>query len=152
MSLLPSKEILKHLSDIIHADTQQHEFNIDLTVSEVHLITGSGSLDFGGSEFHAAESVPVKPEKENPDDDYGWWKLKKGTHRLLFNESLEEIPNGIALISPHSHAQQAGLITNSRIITASEDTDQLFMNIVVPEAGCRIKENARIASLIILEG
>ena len=152
MSLLQSDEVLKYLSNIIHKDTQQHERHIDLTVSEIHLLTGSGSLDFGGSEFKAAQSVPVSAEKRNSDDKYGWWQLKKGTYRAFFNESINEGQDYTAIVSPQIHTQEAGLVSNTYLIASGEAVGTLSLNFTVPETGCNIKENARFASLFLIEG
>lgn len=152
MSLLKSEELLKYISNLIHKDTQQHERHFDLTVSEIHLLTGAGSLDFRGSEFNANQSVPVNPEKMNSGDKYGWWKLKKGTYRAFFNESINEAQNFTAIISPHFHAREAGLISNTYLMASGEALGTLSMNFLVPEAGCNIKENARIATLFMIEG
>lgn len=152
MSLLRSDEVLKYLSNVIHKDTQQHEYHIDLTVSEIQLLTGPGSLDFGGSEFKAAQSVAINPEKKDPEDKYGWWQLKKGTYRAFFNESIsmDEDQDLTAIVSPHFHAQEAGLISNTYLMASGEAMGTLSMNFSVPETGCNIKENARIAALFLV--
>lgn len=151
MGFLSSKQSMDFISGIIHADTQRHADRIDLTVSKVHRITGAGTLDFGGSEFKPATSEKLNPEKQKPEDDYGWWKLGQGPYKITFNESLD-LPEGVfGIIVPHVHAREAGLIANS-IIFSSDDTEKsLFMNVTVSEAGCNIKENARIATIYLLE-
>lgn len=147
MKLLESEEILEQISDIIHEDTQLHDRHLDLTVAEVHRLTESGSLDFGGSEFTPAGTEPINPEKRNPNDDYGWWDLKIDTYKAVFNESIEIADNSIAIITPHSHAEKAGLIINTLFLTSKDDLNDLEMYFHVPVAGCKIKENARIATL-----
>lgn len=151
MSFLSSKELLKHVSNLIHEDTQRHRSHIDLTVAEVHKITGAGSLDFGGSEFKPATTEKITPEKQKPNADYGWWKLKQGPYKIIFNEKLKLDDNTSAVISPHQHAREAGLISDSYLVHSEENFENLSINITVSEAGCNIKENARIAALCILE-
>ncbi|MDR9418680.1 hypothetical protein [Gracilimonas sp.] len=151
MLLLKSDNILEHLSNLIHKDTQQNDSQIDLTVNEIHQITKAGSLDFGGSEFEPVQSVLLKPEKQNPEDDYGWWKLSKGTYRAFFNETLDNPKDITSLISLHDHAQDAGLISSTVMITEPGKVGRISMNFHVPEAGCNIKENARLAMLHMLK-
>lgn len=151
MSFLSSDKLLKRVSNIIHVDTQQHQSHIDLTVAEVHKINGAGSLDFGGSEFKPATTEKISPEKHKPNADYGWWKLKQGPYKIIFNEQLELDENATALISPHLHAREAGLISDSFLIHSEENLNKISINITVSEAGCNIKENARIATLRILK-
>lgn len=147
MKLLESDDILNLTGNIIHEDTQLHEQHVDLTVAEVHRLTGAGSLDFGGSEFTPAESEPIDPEKLNPNDSYGWWDLKIDTYKAVFNESIKVPENTVAIITPHIHAEKSGIIINTLYISAEDDLEDLSMYFHVPVAGCKIKENARIATL-----
>lgn len=147
MKLLPSDKILELTDNIIHEDTQLHDQHLDLTVAEVHQLTGAGSLDFGGSEFTPAASEPIDPEKLNPNDSYGWWDLKIDTYQALFNESIEIPEDMIAVITPHIHAEKSGIIINTLYLSAEDNLEDLSMYFHVPVAGCKIKENARIATL-----
>ncbi len=151
MSFLSSGDLLQHVSNVIHEDTQRHQDHIDLTVAEVHKINGAGSLDFGGSEFKPATTEKIIPQKQKPNAEYGWWKLKQGPYKIIFNEQLEFDENTSVLVSPHSHAREAGLISDSFLVNSEESTKKLSMNITVSEAGCNIKENARIATLRMLK-
>lgn len=150
MKLLSSYDILDLTDNIIHEDTQLHEQHLDLTVAEVHRLTDAGSLDFGGSEFTPAESDPIDPKKLNPNDSYGWWDLKIDTYKAVFNESVEVPEDLLAVITPHIHAEKSGIIINTLYISAEDDLDELSMYFHVPVAGCKIKENARIATLRFL--
>jgi len=152
MKLNRSKDILSKLGNIVHADTQKHGHRIDLTLSEVHKLTGPGSLDFGGSEFREAPSEVVRPQKKQSDDDYGWWSLESGTYIVACNESIELDDSGIAVVTPHPHSLKAGLTVNTTVIDAgaTANTETITLLIKVPEKGCNIKENARFASLFLI--
>lgn len=149
MNILQSDELSDHLKSIIHKDTQQHDNHFDLTVAEIHQFTEAGSLDFGGSEFQPAQKRILEPQKKNEDDDYGWWHLRRGSYQATMNEQTKDFGDSIALLVPHSHAQQAGIIANTNILSDSEEK-KVTMNFRVPEAGCNIKENARFAVLYML--
>ncbi len=148
MSFLAFDELKKKVSNLIHEDTQRHDHHLDLTVAEVHRINGAGSLDFGGSEFKPATTEKLNPEKQKEDDNYGWWKLKQGPYRIIFNESVDFGENTAGLISAHPHAHQAGLISDSYMLSG-DNAEALTLNVTVSEAGCNIKENARLAELRI---
>lgn len=150
MKLLQPEELTDHVSDIIHEGTQLHDNHIDLTISEVHRLTETGTLDFGGSEFRPARTEPIQPEKQNAEDDYGWWKLKEGTYQVIFNESIDNPDNSVIFIAPHIHAVEAGILINSQILLPDHNLDRIALNFQVPVVGCNIKENARFASLYIL--
>ncbi|MAO65276.1 MAG: hypothetical protein CL666_09780 [Balneola sp.] len=150
MQFLTTENISELISGIIHEDTQLHTDHIDLTVAEIHRITGAGSLDFGGSEFKPATTEKLEPKQRKPEDDYGWWKLGRGPYKIIFNETLELDENAKAIISPHAHAREAGLVTNTNVISSGANEEELAINVTVSEAGCNIKENARVAAMYIL--
>jgi deoxycytidine triphosphate deaminase len=151
MKLLSSDDILDLTDNIIHENTQLHDQHLDLTVAEVHRLTSAGSLDFGGSEFTPAKSKLIDPKKINPNDSYGWWNLKIDTYKAVFNESVEVPENIIAVMTPHIHAEKSGIIINTLYLSAEDDLEDLSMYFHVPVAGCKIKENARIATLRYLK-
>jgi len=151
VSLLSANDLLNQISNIVHQETQLHDDHIDLTVSEVHKVSGAGYLDFGGSEFKPAITEKITPEKRRSDDDYGWWKLGNGPFRIIFNESLTLESSQTGIISSHRHSRQSGLVSNTNLISSEDNQERLSMNITVSEAGCNIKENARIATLRVLE-
>ena len=150
MQLVRSDSLTDHLTSIVHQDTQEHDEHFDLTVAEVHQFTEAGSLDFGGSEFQPAEKRSIDTKKKNEDDDYGWWHLRKGTYQVTMNEQLTNMEGGIALVAPHEHVQESGILANTNIISTEQEDTPITMTIQVPEAGCNIKENARFAALYIL--
>lgn len=150
MDFLKSDDFLDLISNLIHEDTQCNDKRIDLTVSEIFRLTESASLDFGGSEFTPVATEVIEPEKQDPADEYGWWNLKIDTYKATFNESVE-IPKGhIAVVQPHIHAERAGLGCNSQILLPGDLSESLEMHFHVPVAGCKIKQNARIASLFMM--
>lgn len=149
MFLLETEELLDHTNNIVHEKTQKQSRHLDLTVSGICRYTGSGSLDFGGSEFEPATTERINPVKQSKNDDYGWWVLKEGTYKAVFNESLSNLEDTLIAITPHSHALQAGILANTLLLSTDEDLDTLSLNFRVPLFGCNIKENARFATLHI---
>lgn len=149
MFLLEAEELLDHTNNIVHEKTQKQSRHLDLTVSGIYRYTGSGSLDFGGSEFEPANTERIDPVKQSKNDDYGWWILKEASYKAVFNESLSNLEDTLVAITPHSHALQAGIVANTLLLSADKDLDSLSLNFRVPLAGCNIKENARFATLHI---
>ena len=110
MTLHDKEQVAKRLENLVHLDTQGFSLGVDLTVAEVHRLTGGGKLDFGGSEFEAAETEKVTPEKADPEDDYGWWHLEAGTYLVRYNEHLKLAEGELGLVSPHTRLLQAGRV------------------------------------------
>lgn len=149
MFFLKSDELQNHVESIIHKDTQQHETHFDLTIDTIHKLTKAGSLDFGGSEFEAAETELINPQK-NKGDDYGWWNLSQGHYHATMNETVKEVEDTIAFISLHPHARKAGIISNTSVLSNQQNGSPITLNFITPDPGCNIKENARFATLYLL--
>ncbi|MBN2730959.1 MAG: hypothetical protein JXR26_00890 [Balneolaceae bacterium] len=149
MQMLSSDQIIDHISNIIHEETQLHRRSIDLTVADIKRPAKVGALDFGGSEFKPMGTETIEAVKQNSDDDYGWWRLQAGMYQAEFNESLSLGDDTVALLSLHAHASAAGIVSSARIINDNEQS--LNLNFQVPKCGCNVKENARFATLVLLQ-
>lgn len=156
MQAIPATILENIWNSIIHSKTQVHPVTLDLTVGEIHEVRGGGRLDFGGSEFNEAPTIPIKPIKKTRDDKYGWWDLKQGRYMVVYNEQLlDSWPGAIILtfIFPHRRFLLAGGIMPSSIIDPKpENTEKEKIKgiISVGEVGLHIKENARIATACCL--
>lgn len=106
------------------------------------------SLDFGGSEFNPAGMETMQAIKQNKEDNYGWWNLQRGFYQAYFNELISLTTGMIALISLHEHAIQAGILGNSSVLTSRKSSVRL--NFHVPDCGCNLKENARLATAVLM--
>lgn len=138
------KQIEAALDGIVHAETQRHETGFDLTASHIHRIEEAGRIDFGGSELVGPEVLPVGTRKRNPDDDYEWWSLEGGTYLLTYNEALN-LEDGKALLQPRPAFAEQGIIHPTMVVDELPDVP-----FTVPERGARIKENARVSTLVPL--
>lgn len=145
MRPLSGSEIAGRVEGIVHADTQVQKDGVDLTVSEVHLLTEGGSLDFGGSELEEAPRRQLEPELAAREDDYGWWHLEGGAYLVVYNESLALEEGEIARIEPLERLLRAGGSHASRTLTGA--SEELVSLVFVSPAGCDLKENCRISRL-----
>lgn len=150
MSIALAEETQTQLSDVVHADTQQTaRYGFDLTVDEIYRITGSGALDFGGSEFEEPTREALEPEFARPEDDYGWWELRAGTYLLRFNEGVELEEESVALVLPHERLLSTG--GRHAAFQVQGAHSPLETTLVVPERGLRIKENARVSKVVVFD-
>lgn len=149
MHIFTPDQLRKHINPILHADTQLHSSGIDLTVKTIGRPVRVGALDFGGSEFEPAGMETQRAFKQNEDDSYGWWNLQPGFYQAEFNEQIIYTDDDVlAIITLHDHAIAAGLTGGSGVITGS--SGPLKMNFQVPDCGCNIKENARLATAVLM--
>lgn len=140
-------DIANHVEGVVHGGTQRREHGFDLTATAVHRLTTPGRVDFGGDELAGAETRPVETLKRDPGDDYGWWHLANGTYLLSYNESLA-LPDGKYLQLQPRDAILARGATHPTLSVA----DLSPVPLQVGGAGIRIKENARVSTLVGPEG
>jgi len=132
---------------IVCKEKQMKELTFDLTVREVHGLKGSGSLDFGGSEYAESEKEKLEPVREKEEDEHGWWMLDEGTYLIKFNETVKPI-DGLGLISPHPRLLKTGA-THPTLFVHEWERDYV-LPIQVSRQGLDLKENARVSKLIVL--
>lgn len=147
MKLLRGTTIFDAANGTLHQETQQGTHEIDLTAKSIYKLTEGGALDFGGSEYAQADARPIEPQKQSPDDDYGWWKLSPGVYRVRFNESVNLPESQTAFVTPHERLIFAG----GHHPSFATEGGQLATTLHVSETGLQIKENARLSKLFIAE-
>ncbi|MDS0294696.1 dCTP deaminase [Halogeometricum luteum] len=133
--------VADRLEGIVHADTQVTVRGVDLTAAEISVVEEPGRIDFGGGELTAAESSPVETGKRNAEDDYGWWNLTEGTYLLSYNETLTD--GDPLVLQPRTELRERGG-SHPTLFTDSLGTVPLS----VPSGGLRLKENARVSTLL----
>jgi hypothetical protein len=135
-------EYTQFLEGIVHEPTQTEGRGFDLTVGEVYEITEPGRVDFGGGELEAAETEPHDSEKRNDDDDYEWWHLDEGQYLVEYNESLTSEEMSFVLQTRDE------LLARGAFHPTLHVTDLPQVPLSVGGAGLRIKENARVSTLV----
>lgn len=133
-------DLAKAVDGIVHGPTQEHEDGrIDLTVTEIHELRDPGRIDFGGGELQPAAREAHPRVWRNDDDDYQWWNLEPGTYLIEYNETL----SGEALLQPRTElVKRGGSHPTLRI-------DELpTVALTVGGSGLRLKENARVSTLV----
>jgi hypothetical protein len=127
---------------IVHEPTQAGGRGFDLTVAEVYEVTEPGRVDFGGGELDAAGTEPHDSGNRNPDDDYEWWHLDAGQYLLEYNESLAESGLSFTLQT------RAELLARGAFHPTLQVTELPQVPLSVGGAGLRLKENARVSTLV----
>lgn len=131
----------RYVENIVHEETQSTDEGFDLTVAAVHEIVEPGRVDFGGGELEAAETTPHESAKRDPDDDYEWWTLREGQYLVEYNESLTG--EATVTIQPRTELLERGV---SHPTLHVEELPRV--PIAVGGAGIKIKENARVSTIV----
>jgi hypothetical protein len=113
-------------------------------VAEVSEITAPGRIDFGGGELEPAEVEPVSKTKRDPGDEYRWWHLDEGGYLLAYNESLAA--DRTVTVEPRQELVERG---GSHPTLTVEELPRVPL--WVGGAGLRLKENARVSTLVLAD-
>lgn len=138
---MTTEDLRERVDGLLHEDTQIHDAGIDLTVTEIYRVTDPGHVDFGGGELDPADLTPHERVWRNEDDDYQWWHLDGGTYLLEFNESVTT--DEPLVVQPREAILERGATHPTLNVT-----DFGRVPLLVPEAGLKIKENARVSTVV----
>lgn len=136
-------DLTDHVDGIVHEPTQTGGRGVDLTVAAVFRVAGPGGVDFGGGELEPAQLEPVETALRDHDDDYGWWNLDAGQYLIEYNESLSAPDD----VTPVLETREALLARGAFHPTLHVDSLDV-VPLSVGGAGLRLKENARVSTLL----
>ncbi len=139
-------ELTGFVENLVYEPTQTDSPGLDLTVGSIHRITEPGRVDFGGGELEAAETDALETEKRNPADDYGWWELPGGVYLLEYNESLSGPEDVRLVVQTRQAVRTRGAFHPTVHLTADQSLGAVPLT--VSEGGIKIKENARLSTLL----
>ncbi len=138
---MSGEELIEDVEGIVHEETQVTDRGLDLTLAVVHDIEEPGRVDFGSDELDAATTRPHGTEKRNAEDDYGWWRLDAGQYLAEFNERVRaDEPLGL---QTRAALRERGAFHPTLFV---REIDRVPLS--VPTGGIRLKENARISTLL----
>jgi hypothetical protein len=135
-------EITEHVDGLLHEETQIHDRGLDLTVCEIYEIEEPGRVDFGGGELEEAGTTPHERTRRDPEDKYQWWYLDAGSYLIEYNETLSGR-------EPLSLQPRDALLARGAFhpTVTVEELDSMALS--VGGAGIRLKENARVSTLLV---
>jgi deoxycytidine triphosphate deaminase len=139
-------DLTAFVDDLVYEPTQTDSRGLDLTADSIARITEPGRVDFGGSELDPADTEPVPTEKRDPEDDYGWWELSGGVYLIAYNESIS-IPDDVHLVFQTRDAVRTRGAFHPTLHLSGVDTLGM-VPLTVGEGGIKIKENARLSTLL----
>lgn len=145
MEEVKGERIAGMVSGEIHEETQVAENSFLLTLKSVEMVSDRGSIDFGGGEYREADKKELIPEKRDDEDDYGWYKLSKGTYIITLNEKLELERGFSGVVQPWWRLVVNGAIHQTQHVSGEHKEFKLVLK--VGEQGINLKENARISEL-----
>ncbi len=146
--LITSKKLVEGFIDL---KIQLTPNGIDITVAEVFSFVGAGALDFSNKERIISEVKPLTPEKLNPQDRFGWWKLAPGAYKVRTNETFNMPHDLAALAFTRSSLLRCGVFIQNAVWDAGFCGKAEFILVVQNPFGFRLKQNARLIQLVFLK-
>ncbi len=129
------------VSGLLHVPTQVHDGRVDVTAAEIFEIDSPGRIDFGGGELEPAGLAPHDRVWRNEGDDYQWWHLSAGQYLVEYNETIEATEP--VVIQPREALLERGAFHPTVHV---ESITRLPL--AVGGAGLKVKENARISTVV----
>ncbi|MFC4549879.1 MULTISPECIES: dCTP deaminase [Halorussus] len=134
-------ELTTFVEGLLHEETQVTERGLDLTAAEIYEIAEPGRVDFGGGELEDARLEPHDKEWRDEDDDYRWWHLDGGQYLLEYNESFAT--DRRLTVQTRDELRERGAFHPTL-----EVQELRRVPLSVAAGGLRIKENARVSTLL----
>lgn len=138
-----AEPLIDHVDGIVHEPTQTQGRGVSLTLAAVFQVVDPGRVDFGGDELVEANLEPVETQFREPEDDYAWWNLDRGQYLIAHNESLAGTGDREFILQTREAVRSRGAFHPTLRVT---DLDLVPLS--VGGAGIRLKENARISTLL----
>ncbi|MCK5287699.1 MAG: deoxyuridine 5'-triphosphate nucleotidohydrolase [Candidatus Omnitrophica bacterium] len=139
------------IENSINLEKQLTPNGFDLTVGQIFEFDSCGALDFSNSERVVPECKQILAEKNNPEDRFGWWNLKKGVYKIKTNE-IVNLPNDlIGFGFTRTSVLRMGALTQNGVWDAGFKGKGEFILVVENQYGIKIKENARIVQLVFFK-
>lgn len=126
---------------LLHEETQVTERGLDLTAAEVLNVETPGRVDFGGDELENVHVSAHERRWRDEDDQYQWWHLDGGQYLVEYNETLTA--DRRLTVQTRDAVRVRGAFHPT-----VELTDLGRMPLSVAPGGLRLKENARISTVI----
>lgn len=137
-------DLTAFVDDIVHEPTQTERRGLDVTVASVARVTEAGRVDFGGGELTEATLETIETKRRDSSDDYGWWNLDAGQYLLRYNESLSAPDDPTLALQPHEELRARGAFHPTLYVDSLSPVP-----LSVGGAGLRLKENARVSTLLV---
>ena len=145
MQLVSGKEAVQRVRNLINDKQQIHGYSVDLTAKQIYRLDPTGHVDFGGSEYAAAERHALPTHQKHSQDRYQWWTLVHGAYAVEFNEILELGEGEVALLEPNDRLLRAGAELPSQYLRGQHNPLSTLLSVTCAQV--HIKQNARVATL-----
>lgn len=133
------------VENLIDPEIQVQPNSLEMTVSSVMKINGTGAIDFDNSERRIPDS------KKLEFDENGWINLSKGIYKVIFNEIVNIPENVGAIARPRSTLVRSGVTLGTTVWDSGYRGRSECLLVVHNPEGFLLKKNARIIQLLFFK-
>lgn len=126
----------------IDLDTQLQPSGFDLSLESVEEYLGGGAVDFSNEERVIAETRALTPDAD------GWYSLKQGVYKVVYNEVVKMPLDVAAIARTRSTLLRNGAEVGTAVWDPGYEGRSSSMLTVHNPNGLRLKKDARVAQLI----
>ncbi|MFH1860786.1 MAG: deoxyuridine 5'-triphosphate nucleotidohydrolase [bacterium] len=139
VNLIQTKGLVECLID---TDVQVQINGVELSLCSVEIFVDHGTIG-----FHNQERILSKTDALEPDLD-GWFLLKQGQYKIIFNE-IVNIPNDMmAIARPRSSLLRCGVSVSTAVWDSGYSGRSEALLLVHNSNGFRVKKDARLIQLL----
>ncbi|MBU0701273.1 deoxyuridine 5'-triphosphate nucleotidohydrolase [bacterium] len=139
VNLIQTKGLIECLIDA--------EVQVQINGVELSLCSVEAFVDHGTIGFHNQERILAKTCALEPDSD-GWFLLKQGQYKIIFNE-IVNIPNDMmAIARPRSSLLRCGVSVETAVWDSGYSGRSEALLLVHNSHGFRVKKDARLIQLL----
>lgn len=123
------------------------EAQVQINGVELSLCSVETFIDYGTIGFHNQERILAKTNVMDPDTN-GWFLIKQGQYKIIFNE-IVNIPNDImAIARPRSSLLRCGVSVETAVWDSGYSGRSEALLLVHNPYGFRVKKDARLIQLL----
>ena len=130
------------ITEYIDLDTQLQPSGFDLSLSSIEEYLGGGAVDFSNKERVIAETRTITTDGD------GWYSLKQGVYKVVYNEVVKMPLNVAAIARTRSTLLRNGAEVGTAVWDPGYEGRSSSMLTVHNPNGLRLKKDARVAQLI----
>ncbi len=133
------------ITGYIDLEKQLQPSGFDLSLSEVHIFSDAGAVDFSNKERTLASTTLLKPDVE------GWYSMERGCYLIMYNEVVNMPLKLVAIARPRSTLLRNGVTMETAVWDPGYHGKGSSLLLVHNPSGVRLKRDARLTQLLFFE-
>lgn len=139
LNLIQTQKLVECLIDM---DAQVQINGVELSLNAVETFIDHGTLGFYNQDRILAKTNPIEPDSD------GWFLLKSGQYKIIFNEIVNIPKDMMAIARPRSSLLRCGVSVETAVWDSGYSGRSEALLLVHNPYGFRVKKDARLIQLL----